>query len=263
MIGGIPRSWVEPVPPAPSTSAKGREGLTKLPRAPPTAWGHLGPECRTTAAPTIMVHCLSIPSLKARLEARPMAKKRSSPKKNSKEPSEEEPEAIEPAQRKAECAPFVPDRRALEGIMRNLMGGLVGAGEETPLGKARRSWTGPSRRTTPASGRSRQGGPRDLARLADAYILLAEQAEIRKEALDLYAEAMAAGERTIGPDVFRKTWATSGACWRPGRTCGPAREWPTRSGAGPTRGGFRPPPRCSASTRATTRVSATSWPPGS
>src|SRR3954467_4775796 len=80
---------------------------------------------------------VSIPRLKARTEARSMAKKRSSPKKSSKEPSKKRtPKRSSRPKRKAEASPVIPDRRALEGIMRSLMGELVGAGEETPLGKA-------------------------------------------------------------------------------------------------------------------------------
>ena len=37
---------------------------------------------------------------------------------------------------------------------------------------------------------------------ADAYVLLAEQAKSRKESLQLYEQAVAAGERAIGPDAF-------------------------------------------------------------
>ncbi len=39
---------------------------------------------------------------------------------------------------------------------------------------------------------------------ADAYVLLAEQARSRKEALALYEKAVAAGERAIGPKMFQQ-----------------------------------------------------------
>jgi tetratricopeptide (TPR) repeat protein len=39
---------------------------------------------------------------------------------------------------------------------------------------------------------------------ADAYVLLAEHAHSRKEALVLYEKAVAAGERALGPDVFQQ-----------------------------------------------------------
>ncbi len=87
--------------------------------------------------------------------------------------------------------------------MRNLMGELMGAAEETPLGKAQEvldqafEEDDPERRS-------------ELARqalaispdCADAYTLLAEQAASRKEAFTLYEEAVAASERAIGPDAF-------------------------------------------------------------
>jgi tetratricopeptide (TPR) repeat protein len=39
---------------------------------------------------------------------------------------------------------------------------------------------------------------------ADAYVLLAENAPTRKEALRLYEQGLQAGERALGPDVFRQ-----------------------------------------------------------
>jgi tetratricopeptide (TPR) repeat protein len=39
---------------------------------------------------------------------------------------------------------------------------------------------------------------------ADAYVLLAEQARSRKEALALYEQGVAAGERALGPEVFER-----------------------------------------------------------
>ena len=39
---------------------------------------------------------------------------------------------------------------------------------------------------------------------ADAYVLLAENARSRKQALRLYEQGMAAGERSLGPAVFRE-----------------------------------------------------------
>ena len=38
---------------------------------------------------------------------------------------------------------------------------------------------------------------------ADAYVLLAEHAASRKEALDLYEKGAAAGERALGADAFQ------------------------------------------------------------
>jgi hypothetical protein len=38
---------------------------------------------------------------------------------------------------------------------------------------------------------------------ADAYVLLAENASSRKEALALYRQGVEAGERALGPDAYR------------------------------------------------------------
>ena len=55
-------------------------------------------------------------------------KKRKLPKRILKRPTEPIP--------MEEPVPELPDRRAMEGFMRGLLGGLVGSREETPLSKA-------------------------------------------------------------------------------------------------------------------------------
>src|SRR5918994_275003 len=93
-----------------------------------------------------------------------MAKKRSSPKKNAKEPSKKPAKRSSRPKRKAEASPAIPERRA--EIARQAL-------EISPD-------------------------------CADAYTLLAEEAESRKAALALYEQAVAAGERAIGPDAFKE-----------------------------------------------------------
>ena len=72
---------------------------------------------------------------------------------------------------------------------------------------------------------------------ADAYVLLAEHARSRREALKLYAEGVAAGERALGPTAFEQD---VGHFWGLLETRPYMRaqwDWPIRSGwpAGATR----------------------------
>ena len=98
----------------------------------------------------------------------------------------------------------LPDRRAMEGVMRDFLAELRGPTAETPLSKAQDIVYRAFEETDP-------GKRADLAKqalalcpdCADAYVLLAEQTRLRKEALDLYQQAVAAGERALGPDTFR------------------------------------------------------------
>jgi hypothetical protein len=95
------------------------------------------------------------------------------------------------------------DRRAMEGIMRKFVAGLGGPPEDTPLSRAQdvmyRAFDTrePEKRV-------------ELARAAleispdcaDAYVLLAEESKGRKDAIQLFEKAVAAGERALGPDAF-------------------------------------------------------------
>ena len=114
-----------------------------------------------------------------------MAKKRQSPKKRSNEPSKKKAtKRPSRPKRSADSPPALPDRRALEGIMRSLMGGLMGASEETPLGQAQefldRAFDEPDPRSRAKLAKQALAVSPDCA---DAYVLLAEQADGRKEAL--------------------------------------------------------------------------------
>ena len=71
--------------------------------------------------------------------------------------------------------------------------------------RPRRSCTGPSRK--PDEQRRIQLAKEALAicpDCADAYVLLAEHARSRKEALRLYEQGVAAGERALGPEAFER-----------------------------------------------------------
>ncbi len=89
--------------------------------------------------------------------------------------------------------------------MREFLRGLVGPAEETPLSKAQDLVYQAFDERDPGK---RAGLARKALALspdcADALVLLAEQAGTRKEALALYQQAVAAGERAMGPDGFRE-----------------------------------------------------------
>ncbi|MGA7495151.1 MAG: hypothetical protein WBX00_00315, partial [Isosphaeraceae bacterium] len=124
-------------------------------------------------------------------------KKRKLPKRILKRPTEPIP-MEEPVHE-------LPDRRAMEGVMRGFLGGLVGPREETPLSKAQdlmyKAFDShdPMKRVELAK-KALELSPD----CADAYVLLAEQAKRRKEALELFEKGVAAGERALGPEAFRE-----------------------------------------------------------
>jgi tetratricopeptide (TPR) repeat protein len=98
----------------------------------------------------------------------------------------------------------LPDRRAMEGIVRNFLGGLGGSGDETPLGMAQSVMY---EAFESRDAKKRVGLARKALEISpdccDAYVLLAEQTQSRKEALALLEEGVAAGERALGPEVFQ------------------------------------------------------------
>jgi tetratricopeptide (TPR) repeat protein len=130
-------------------------------------------------------------------------KKRQPPKKGPKHPPRRGPKPR--ASSEAELPKRLPDRRAIEGVMRGFLGELLGPIEETPLTKAQDLIYQAFEEPDPEK---RAGLAKQALALspdcADAHVLLAEQARTRKEALDLYQQAVAAGERAIGPDTFRE-----------------------------------------------------------
>jgi tetratricopeptide (TPR) repeat protein len=100
----------------------------------------------------------------------------------------------------------LPDRRAMEGVMQQLVAGLQGhAPQDTPLGKAQallyRAFEEPDEQRRVQLAKDALAVCPDCA---DAYVLLAEHATSRKEALRLYEEGVAAGERALGPEAFQR-----------------------------------------------------------
>lgn len=137
-----------------------------------------------------------------------MAKKRKRHTKSEKSKAKRKKAArrrrrSEPGPDSAEGAPL-PDRRLMEGIMRDLIPGL-GDGEATPLDDAQDL-------VYAAMEAEDDHERRALARqalaispdCADAYVLLAESSTDLHEALSLYEQGMAAGERALGDEGFRE-----------------------------------------------------------
>src|SRR5262245_15631563 len=102
--------------------------------------------------------------------------------------------------------PTFPDPRVTEGVMWQFVREQQGeAGHDTPRSRAQEL-------VYRACEDQDEGRKARLARealalwpdCADAYVLLAEQAPTRKEALSLYEQALAAGERALGPEGFQQ-----------------------------------------------------------
>jgi tetratricopeptide (TPR) repeat protein len=99
----------------------------------------------------------------------------------------------------------LPDPRALEASLRQLTAGLGGMGVSS-VGDEAQQLIDQAYQTSDPEQRVR------LARqaleaspdCADAYVLLAENARSRKEALELYRKGVEAGERALGPEAFQE-----------------------------------------------------------
>src|SRR4051812_31062538 len=104
-------------------------------------------------------------------------------------------------QRRPQHPADLPDRRALEGGMWQQFRG----DQDTPLGKAQavvyRAFEEPVEQRRVELAHDALALCPDCA---DAYVLLAEHAPGRKEALRLYQQGVAAGERALGPEAFRR-----------------------------------------------------------
>jgi tetratricopeptide (TPR) repeat protein len=115
------------------------------------------------------------------------------------------PDADKPKRRPRRPA-ALSDRRALEGLMRQAVAGLRGeADQDTPLGRAQALM---DRAFGEPDGQRRVQFAHDALAVcpdcADAYVLLAEHATSRKEALRLYEQGVAAGERALGAEAFER-----------------------------------------------------------
>jgi tetratricopeptide (TPR) repeat protein len=122
----------------------------------------------------------------------PMAKKKRKP-------------AAKKPPRHAQPPTDLPSRQALEAMMRQLTAGLQsGPPPDTPLDQAQEvvyqafEEPNPKRRVELARAALKLSPD-----CADAYNLLAEHAPTRKQSLTYYEQAVAAGERALGPDAFR------------------------------------------------------------
>jgi hypothetical protein len=111
----------------------------------------------------------------------------------------------EKPQRRPQRPADLPDRRAMEGMMQQLVAGLQGqADQDTQLGKAQalmyRAFEEPDEQRRVQLAKEALAVCPDCA---DAYVLLAEHATSRKEALRLYEQGVAAGERALGGRSLR------------------------------------------------------------
>ncbi len=95
----------------------------------------------------------------------------------------------------------LPDRRAMEGIMKGLVDSVSGGPKaDTPLARAQEIMYQAFDTTKPGERVRLARQALDVsADCADAYVMLAEHAQSGKEALEYYEKGVAAGERAIGP----------------------------------------------------------------
>lgn len=102
--------------------------------------------------------------------------------------------------------PELPDRRLLERTMRQLVGGLQGQGRQaTPLDKAQEiMYRAFEERDTNRQVQLTRQALEVCPDCADALVLLAENAQDRKQALGFWQQAVAAGERAVGPQAFQE-----------------------------------------------------------
>ncbi len=103
--------------------------------------------------------------------------------------------------------PDFADPRVREDVLRQLVAGLGGGvvDENTPLAKAQavlqRAYQTDNEKQRVKLAKQALDLCPDCA---DAYVLLAEHAARRKEALELYEQGVQAGERAIGPEAFQQ-----------------------------------------------------------
>jgi hypothetical protein len=116
------------------------------------------------------------------------------------------PDRERPRDRRPAPPGDVPDRRAMEGVMRDLVAGLQDeTDQDTPLAQAQaltyRAFGEPDEQRRVRFANEALAISPDCA---DAYVLLAEHARHRKEALRLYEQGVAAGVRALGPEAFQR-----------------------------------------------------------
>ena len=182
----------------------------------------------------------------------------------SKKPRKPRAGAGTGSRKKASDIPALPDRRAMEGALSRFTAGFGSGPVDDALAQAQdlmyTAWETPDRRRRISLA---EQALRISPLCADAYVLLAEEtAATPEEAIELYRKGMEAGERAVGPAAFRddvghfwglletRPYMRAAADWR--RRCG----WPD---TGTKRSAITG--NSCASTRTTTRVTATFLPP--
>src|SRR5271157_1918912 len=130
---------------------------------------------------------------------RQMAKKKWKPPKRS-------PNRAIRSRPKSYSPPELPDRRAIEGVMKGFLGEMFGEpAAEAALDKAQELMYQAFGTPDPEEQVKLAKQAIDLSPdCADAYVLLAEHTKSRKEALDLFEKGVAAGERALGPKAFQE-----------------------------------------------------------
>jgi tetratricopeptide (TPR) repeat protein len=125
-------------------------------------------------------------------------KKRKPPKRSPKRAIRSRPKLFSP--------PELPDRRAIEGVMKGFLGEMLGeSAAGTPLDKAQELMYQAFGMPDPEERVKLAKQAIDLSPdCADAYVLLAEHTKSRKEALGLFEKGVAAGERALGPKAFEE-----------------------------------------------------------
>jgi hypothetical protein len=128
-----------------------------------------------------------------------MAKKRPEPRKKPQNHAG-------PSGPRSEYPTQLPDLRALERGMKDLARQLLGkGGVETPLDRAQDiMYDAFGERDPEVRVKLAKRALEISPDCADAYVLLAENARSRKEALEYYEKGVAAGERALGPAAFEE-----------------------------------------------------------
>lgn len=129
-----------------------------------------------------------------------------------KKPGKKAPKKAPRTQPSEGSFPELPDPMAMEAVMREFLGSMAGnPAPDSPRGQAEElifqalDTSDPTKRVALA-----QKALKLSPDCTDAYVVLAEQAESRKEALELYRQGVEVAERFLGPEFFK---ANAGDFW--------------------------------------------------
>ncbi len=118
-------------------------------------------------------------------------------KKRKPEGKKDKPNRVEPPV-------GLPSRQAMEAMMRQLVGGMHGNAQNTPLDQAQNLiYRAFEERNLKRRIELAHEALRICPDCADAHVLLAEHAATRKQALAHYERGVVAGERALGPKAFQ------------------------------------------------------------